>query len=629
VIGRRLGRLSEGCRTLLSTASVLGRDVDLDALAAVSGLGKDDVLDVLDEARAARVLLEVPGVAPAADRMRFSHALIRDVLYEELGPARRVRLHRQVGETLERLYAQDPEPHLAELAHHFTAAAAGGQLDKAIHYARHAGERAAQLLAFEEAVRLFQVALRTLESRGARDKKTRCELLLALGDAHARAGDEPKAKETFLRAADAARDAGSPEQRARAALGYGGRFVWARAGTDQQLVPFLESALTALGENDSPLRVRLLARLAGALRDQDDREPRAALSQEALEMARRIDDPATLVHALDGRCMAIFWPENPEERIAIANELIQLAEEVGDRERAAAARYYRMMFLLELGDMSAVSAGLDAYGRLAEELRQPAQLWLLVATRATLALFEGRFEEAEALIEQALAFGQHAQGADAVLSHRIHVFTLRWQRGDLDGLEETLTRSALEYPARPMFRCMLARLYADLDREADARLVFDDLASDDFATLPRTNEWLFSLGFLADVAAYLGDATRARTLYKLLSPHTARNACTADYISTGSVSRSLGVVASTLSRWQDAERHFEDALQANGRMGARPWLAHAQHEYARMLLTRDEPGDRGRASRLLASCLGAFRELGMDVFAQRASGLEPAARAGT
>jgi tetratricopeptide (TPR) repeat protein len=455
------------------------------------------------------------------------------------------------------------------------------------------------------------MALRALQLKQPGDDATRCELLLALGEAQARVGDEPTAKETFLRAAEVARHLGAPDQLARAALGYGGRFVWARAGTDRHLVPLLESALAALHEHDSPLRARVLARLAGALRDQHAREPRAELSEKALEMARRLGEPTALAYALDARCMATFWPENPDERIAIARELIQLAEQIGDTERAAAARYYRMMFLLELGDMPEVKAGLEAYAQLAEELRQPAQLWLLVVTRATLALFEGRFEEAEELIEQALAIGGHAQGADAVLSHRIHLFTLRWQRGELDSLETMLSRSVAEYPARPMFRCMLARLYADLGREADARRIFEDLASDDFATLPLTNEWLFSLGFLADVAEYLADADRARTLYELLSPYAARNACTADYISTGSVSRPLGVLASTLSRWHQAERHFEDALTANARMDARPWVARTQFDYARALRRRGAAGDSERAADLFDTAQKTYAELGL------------------
>src|SRR5262249_44693984 len=238
--------------------------------------------------------------------------------------------------------------------------------------------------------------------------------------------------------------------------------------------------LAALGTEDSELRVKVLARLAGALRDQLDREPRARLSEAAVEMARRLGDPATLAYALDGRCMATFWPENTKERIALATEFMELADEIGDSERAAAGCYYRMMFELELGDMAAVKAGLAAYERRADQLRQPAQLWLLVVTHATLALFEGRFEEAETLIPQALARGRGAQRSDALLSNLIQRFALARERGGLEEIEHELVASIDEYPARPMLRCMLSSLYVDLRREEPARHVFEQLAADDF-----------------------------------------------------------------------------------------------------------------------------------------------------
>ena len=87
--------------------------------------------ELLDEALEARVVGEVPG---APGRLRFSHALVRDTLYDELSPARRRQLHAQAGEALEALYAANEEPHLAELAHHFVQAtpaadaAAGGRV---------------------------------------------------------------------------------------------------------------------------------------------------------------------------------------------------------------------------------------------------------------------------------------------------------------------------------------------------------------------------------------------------------------------------------------------------------------------------------------------------------------------
>jgi tetratricopeptide (TPR) repeat protein len=615
VIDHRLGGLREECRSALTLASVLGREFGLEALGLVCASSPSGMLELLEDAIAERVVAPVAG-----GRLRFSHALIRDVLYDELPPARRIRLHREIGEALERLY-QEPEPHLTELAHHFLAAAPAGYVEKAVEYARRAGERAASLLAYEEAVRLFQAAVDVLELHQPRDERTLCELLLELGDAQARSGDESSSRETFVRAADAARRVGAAELLARSALGYGGRFVWARAGTDRHLVPLLEDALTALSPQDSALRVRVMTRLAGALRDQHDRRPRAQLSEEAVEIARRIGEPATLAYALDGRFAAMLWPENPEERLEIATELVAVADAVGDSERTAQGRFYRVEALLELGRITAAETELEAAARLAGELRQPAQLWYATVTRATLALFRGRLDEADELIGDALALGEGAQHSDAVLSRRVQLFTLRWERGQLDGLEELLNSSVVEYPFRPMFRCMLARLYAELGREADARAMLEILSEDDFAALPRTNEWLFSMGFLAEVAQRLDDFVAAQAIYRNLLPHAFRNACTHDYIATGSVSRALGLAAATASQWVDAERHFEDAREMNSRMGARPWSAYTACDWAGMLLRRDGPGDTERAEVLLAGAVETAHELGLATVLERVGAL--------
>jgi len=615
VIDHRLGRLSEKCRSILLLAAVLGREFSLEALGLVSRSSPTGILELIADAIGERVVIPAtPG------RLRFSHTLIRDVLYEQLPPARRIRLHREMGEALERAY-EDPEPHLAELAHHFVAAAPAGEVEKATHYAQCAGQRAARLLAYEEAARLFQTALAVLELREPADERRRGELLLALGQAQARAGDGVSAKETFLHAADAARRADARELLAEAAIGYGGRFLWARAGTDRHLVPLLEEALAVVRSEDSPLRVRVMARLAGALRDQHDPQPRDALSRDALEMARRLKDPAAIANALDGRICAIMWPDNGEERIALAGELLRAAEKSGETERAAHALYTRVFASLELGDMATVRSSLEEYATITAQLKQPAWRWLLVVTRATLALFEGRLDEAETLIDDALALGRRAQASDAILSYRVQVFSLRLHRGGLEEVEETLRSSIIEYPARPMFRCMLAYLLAVSGREAEARVLFDELAADRFAVLPMTNEWLFSLGFLVDVAHRLDDGERASVLYELLHPHAKLNACTADYIATGSVSRPLGVAAAAASRWAEAERHFEDAIDVNLRMGARPWVAWTACHWAEMLLRRDGPGDGYRAAGLLAEAEATANQLGMRPLLERAAAL--------
>ena len=406
------------------------------------------------------------------------------------------------------------------------------------------------------------------------------------------------AKTAFLAASEIARRCRMPEALAQAAVGYGGRIVWARAGHDLRLVALLRDALAGLPPSDSALRVRLLARLAGALRDEPSPEVRAALSAESVAMARRLDDPATLAYALDGRFAAILGPGNPEERLTIANEIVRLADSVDDRERAVQGRHYRLIALMELGDLQSVDAEVAAMALLADELRQPAQLWYVAATRANLALLTGRLDDAETLISRALELGRHAMNEDATLSSRLQLFLLRREQGRLDEIEETIRRSVQEYPARPVFRCALVLLLCDLGREDEARTALEHLAVGAFTDIPVDNEWLFCMSFLADASERLGSADHAGTLYDLLRPHAGRNASNADEISLGDVSRSLGNAAAVLGRWEDAVGHFEAALDANARMDARPWLARTRHDYARMLRARRGPRDIAHAESL-------------------------------
>ena len=420
VIAQRLRRLTPDCRRLLDAASTLGREFGIKELAAVAEIDEETALESIDEAITARVIAE----APTVGRLRFWHALVRDTLYEGLTAGRRRAAHLRAAEILERLYASNPEPHLAELAHHFFEALPSGDAARAVDYAQRAGDHAVALLAYEEAARLYALALRGLDMQAGEVAEKRCLLLVALGDARARAGDEPAAREAFLEAATIASDADLPVPQAQAALGYGGRLVWSRAYDDIHLIPLLESALQALPAKASALRVRVMARLAGALRDHPSRDRRASLSAQAVGIARRLGDPATLAYALDGRYSALLWPETAEQRLAIADEIVTLAEQVDDNERTAAGRLYRVIANMELGRIIQAERELDIIAEQATTLRQPAQLWMATASRANLALFQGRFDQAQTLIDEALTLGERAQRRDAVLSHRLQLFLL-------------------------------------------------------------------------------------------------------------------------------------------------------------------------------------------------------------
>jgi len=620
VISRRLAHLSPECNGLLVLASVLGREFTLDSLARIGGISEDALLDTLDEAMLARIVSEVPGVI---GRLRFAHVLIRDTLYDALTPARRVQLHRQALGALEARYGDAPGAHLAALAYH---AIAGSEFDKARGYASRAGDRSLELLAYEEAERLYQTALDSLDLAAPADDRGRCQLLLSLGEARARAGESTSAGEAFLQAADLAGRLGLARELAQAAAGYGGRIVWARADDDERLVPLLERGLGALPESEIELRVRLLSRVAGALRDELSMDRRDALSREAVELARSASSQTALVHALDGRAAAIFAPHNAAEHLALGTELRDVAERIGDRERVVSGYYQLFIARLHLGDVPSAKDALSSAARLAEELRQPAQLWQVHAAWAMLTIAEGGLSEAEHLVQLAHAHGEHAQRGLAIPAYTMQRYTLADFQGRLQEMQTTIDNAASHYPARPILRCALAHLHARLGCAAQAEQALNDLAADTFSALPVDIEWLCATSLLAETCALLGATEPAAVLYELLAPHAAFNAADTPERISGSVSCYLGLLAATLARWDEAAAHFEAALAMNERMEFRPWHAHTQHDFARTLLARNAAGDRERALELIADARSTYRGLEMESWAERASELEQTLR---
>ena len=614
-VARRLERQSASCRETLTFASVVGREFDPAVVEAVSSAREDEVDGALEEAASARLLAGVPN---APGRLRFSHILVRDALYESIPAPRRVRLHRAIGATLEMLYSENPEPHLAEVARHFLA---GGTpvRDKAIEYAQRAGDRAASQLAHEEAVRHYKAALDVLDATGSGDADRACKLLLSLGEALSRAGRGSEAKEVLRRAATLAERTGKTDRLARAAVEYGGRFAWSRASTDPFLVPLLERALAAIGAADSAERVKLLARLATATRDDPSRTRRVRIAEEAVQIARRLDDPETLAFALEGHWTAVEGPDTAGGGIEPGAMLVRLGEQTGDKERAFAGHYYRLNSFWTLGDRIGVDVELDAIASLADELGQPAQRWHLGTDQTMLALMEGRLADAEQLISDTLALGMLSQSWNAVVSERFALFVLRRAQGRLAEFEDTIMRSVREYPPLLRFSCALAHTYAELGRKHDASAALDELMTHDLANEHVDAEWLLSMTLLADPCAMVEDQDAAASLYALLAPYEGLYTVAPVEATFGSVARALGVVASVLERFDAAEQHFARAIETERMMKARPWRAHAQHDLAAMLLRRGAVGDDERALALLDEARDIYRELGMKSWAARAS----------
>ena len=637
-IERRLDYLSPQCNEVLLTASAIGREFDVGVLQRASDLTPDRLVTAVEEAAAARVLVELPTTSARGRSFRFNHALMRETIYAKIPTKQRKRLHRRIAQVLEGIYTGDPNARPAELAQQYQAAGRGRSRAKAIYYSAWAGARAAKLLAFEEASGHYERALAALgEERSAKaSEPLRCDLLLALGETQWRAGDTPAARKSFSQAAAIARLLRDPSRLARAAVGYGeglGSFEFAEAA-DDVLVGRLEEALVALEQwparpvgrirhgpevpTEAPevsaarYRVRVLSRLAIELYYTDHVDRRASLAQQAVELAQELGDPATQLIALYSRFRSMLGPDAPHERLADADEIVRLAEEIGDPEMAVRGKHFRLLTLLELGDRPALDGALEEWVGLAEGLRQPLYRWQVLSFQAMIALLEGRFADGETHMREALQTSRQGPGQAAMIRFGAELFFHHWAVGRLDEMEAAAKELNNSYPWLPGWRTGLAVIYAELGRIIDAREHFEDLASHDFADLPRDGNWLGSVALCGLVCSFLRDSARAATLFDLLSPYEDRCIVVhAGAFCLGSAATFLGVLAGTLHRFDEAQRLFEQGLERNVALGDRPMAAMTLAHHAAMLTSRNGPGDVAAAMDLLGRAERISEELGM------------------
>jgi tetratricopeptide (TPR) repeat protein len=609
VIRRRTAHLSDACRRVLAVGALIGRDFDLATVAHACGADVGSTLRSIDEARDAHVVWETGG------RFSFVHDLFREALYDDLAPDERRRLHGEVGASLERLYTADSELHLPELAHHFLHSSPGNE--KAIHYSVRAAERASRQLAFEAAVAHGEAALAALSSSPAPDPVRRCEILLVLGENLWKMAEFDRAREVHAEAADLADALSLPDLQARAALGFGGHEVsWDRSNNEPALVRLLERALAAMGPEDGVLRASLMARLGTALAfSSSDRTRAEMLGRGAVEMARRLGDQPTLHFSLNCCICAVWGPDSLDERLAISNELAQLSTEIGTAPNLSLVPH-----LEEAGDLAGARREAERHDQATQGSRRYlTTTWILTVWRAMAAHVRGRFDEAERLSLEAFQLRQGPSSNNAAQYFGSQLLVLRREQGRLAEVVDGIAGFSADNPTLPVWRLALAWVLAELDRTAEAEREVERVGTSDFA-VPRDMYWLSCMWLLAEIVAKLADRRRAETLYPMLVPYRGRCAIVPMSFNGGSVERSLGLLAGTAGRHEEAADHFEAALAANQRIESPLWVAHTEHEYARLLLARGRAADHPRALDLLGRAVAAAREMGMTALL---TGAEP------
>jgi tetratricopeptide (TPR) repeat protein len=613
VVLRRLGQLSEAANHVLMTAAVVGAEFDLAVVTAVTGLGEETVTDALEQAMTAGLVKEVAGVEL---RFRFRHALVRASLYDCLSATRRHRLHRRVGEAIEVLHQPRLDEHLPALAHHFTQAATSEDAATAVDYTWRAGDRALAQLAYDQAVELYTRALQLFDhSERSVDPLRRCDLLIALGDAQRRAA-HPAHRQTLLAAAAVARQAEDGDRLAAAALANT-RMIGPATQVDPDRVAVLSEALEVISDQDSPVRAKLLANLAGELFS-GEWDRRVELSAQAVAMARRLARPATLAQVLVPVLRTLRHPSTLTQRLGLIAELVELAQRLESADAAFSAAWYGFSAALEAGDIALARRHLADATQLADELAQPALRWVMAVPNITLTVLAGRLAEGERLAHLALEAGIRADHPDAHVFFAGQLLTIGLTQDHLGHLETLFTKSAAQYPDQWIWQAILARVFCGLGRVDDARAVLGKLAANDFANLPRNVTWLTGMVLCAEMCAELGNVTDGAALAHLLAPYADQFVTAGPVVFLGSVAHYLGRLAVTGDDLDDADAHFATAAAAHTRIGASVWLVRTHLDWSAMLLTRRHYGDVRQAADLLSQAQVRARELGLSTLEQRA-----------
>ena len=627
VVAWRLTQLPAATATLLADAAVIGSAFDVDLLARATATAPVQLQAPLaDGVRSGLLQVRTGG----RERYAFTHDLVRRALQESRESRESASLHRRIAGALAERALEGGDVNAAEVAHHHLLGADHRTIGAAVRWARNAAAAARRETAFDLAVGLLDRAVtahdgvvdipRLLEPAGLGssaedDVALACELRLELAEAHDRGGDFGARDQRHREAAELARRIDRTDLFVRAALGFGG-ILPAAAPPNPDARALLEEALDRLPVADGRYRALALARYAQVQNLTAPYAQRRAMSDEAVEMARRIDNPVVLAQVLLARCLTLDGPDDTHEHLTVGAEVTSLGEQTADPELVLQGARARIPALFVLGRHDEARELGTTFTRLADQVRHPDHLRLARMWDILRSSLEGRFDETESMAQQQLDDLLRAGHIQGVGIHFTQTFAGRWLHGELDRGRPALEAMQLVFPSN--IRFWAVALWVDM---ASGRWehALDELAANDptqVAQLPHDYFWwptMLAWTVVSTHRAACGDVdtTWAGHLYEAMAPYRGRN-CTLGYAAYGgAVDHHLGTLAAVIGQPDDAVDLLESGLARHEELDAVGFAALSTRWLAYALARRDAPGDHERAAELLADSRRVEHELGL------------------
>jgi tetratricopeptide (TPR) repeat protein len=532
--------------------------------------------------------------------VRYAHDLYRESIYAAGSPGLLVDLHARVAAALVRRHERGSGVFSAELARHFAAAVPLAGAAPALAWARSAAAADASRFAFAEGAGHLARARSAIADAGLRLPDAELvELFSGEAELRLRAGDVDQARTLLDLAWGRAAATADPELIGIVALGLervGARFAMPRT----ELIAVLETARQALVGSATPIEAQVIAALARQLQHSvpDDRPRARPLADQAVEIARTLDDPATLANCLLAQHDTMWTPGTAPQRARIASEMGELAEKAADPERQVQALLLTATAQLESGS-PAFRATFAEYAYRTERLRQPRHEYLLRTRQAALALLDGDIGRGERLSLEAAALGEAVGDTDTgnvLMSQRLEVVRARGDAAELRATAADAVRWWIGAPAHA--HAVAAGFYAragDLDRAASELATV--LALPDWRT-DRSYLWSIFAGELVVAATALDDRPVCRQLLDDLLPIADTCAVNGALVCfMGAHAHRVGLLYAALGQ-PDSARHWLDrAVTVHRGLGAALWEAETCTMLATLAIDDPQPYAR-RASEL-------------------------------
>jgi DNA-binding CsgD family transcriptional regulator len=623
-IEQRLASVEGDARTVLNLAACLGDWFSWRALQLSSGLEEEACLAALSQCVEGG-LIEADGAS-----FRFAHPLVRRVAHRSIIAPRRERLHKAIAEALAEVYADSFDEHIAEIANHLLAAGTQADAESVVEHAKRAADTALSVFAWRDAARYYEGAIQAAERSRQFSPRDVAELHAIAGYAWYRDMDPGpslehygQAIEGFGRTGDSRGLVQALTERARLQL----TLASIPYGTLLDLNP-IQEAISQLRGEDSDVQAKALALMSTAYWHARMPEESERVAGEAFALARASGDEVTAVHALNNRGMARLSSLDLEGALADFETSLEIARPLGDPWLLGWPLPRICPVLITLGRLDEVEAYVEEACRVTTQTGDWGDLSVALAYRIVHCYFLGDFDGVERHALEGLQAARRSRypwGAAVFLPTLASARTM-WGAADeaQDAIQALIEPgSIIDDPGvtlNAVGRIFGTLVSAAAGDEEPGRARLPRMLGAARAAGRRDIQSLASYCALAEIAAYLGDAAAAEEQYEPLLFARDRGAVLCS--SWGFlIPRVLGLISSVNGRWEEAERHFADALETARRTGVRPELGRTLLDYATMLNTRRSREDQQGAAKMLEQAAAIFGEFAMTPFVERAAAL--------